>query len=88
MINADKGRELWYEAVEGRDVEVGGEGGGKMGEGGGISADIGGSQVGEAVALLSTVFPGRRGRGRVSRCSRKETWKELRMWPVEGFQRW
>jgi hypothetical protein len=34
------------------------------------------------------VVPGRRDKGRASRCSMKVTWKELKIFPVEEFYRW
>lgn len=44
-------------------------------------------QVGGVEGSPAEDLPGRRGAGRTSRCSRKETWKELMMRPLDRSQR-
>ena len=58
---------------------LGGEGSGSCGE---EVFHVGGVEGSPAEDL-----PGRSGTGRVSRCSRKETWKELKMRPLDVSQR-
>ena len=63
-----EGGGMGWEGGRGGEASGSGNGGGEEGVRDRVSQD------GEAVALLSMVLPGSKGAGRVSRCSRKETW--------------